>query len=250
MTMPRMIFFDYGGTLLYEPNFDPAKVNSKLLDFVVDNHGVTAQEYNECATKIFDEIRACSGGCLEVNEHLFLRYMADYFKFEFSAPIEQIEQEMFDTTECRYTPSVREMLRFLRDNGIKTGVVSNLCWSGQALKKRLRDRFPEHNFDLVITSSDFFFRKPSIQIFESAIRKSGFDADEIWFCGNSLKADVIGAHNAGLFPVWYNDSSIVEIGHETGNSEVTSLDFEYLQINSWTELMDCLTQHSKLIDLR
>ena len=86
MTMPKMILFDYGGTLLYEPNFDPAIVNSKLLDFVVDTHGITAQEYNECATKIFDEIRACSGGCLEVNEHLFLRYMADYFKFEFSAP--------------------------------------------------------------------------------------------------------------------------------------------------------------------
>lgn len=90
MTMPKMILFDYGGTLLYEPNFDPAKVNSKLLDFVVDNHGVTAQEYNECATKIFDEISACSGG-LEVNEHLFLRYTADYFMFEFSASIEQIE---------------------------------------------------------------------------------------------------------------------------------------------------------------
>ena len=69
MTMPKMILFDYGGTLLYEPNFDSAKVNSKLLDFVVDTHGITAQEYNECATKIFDEIRACSGGCLEVNEH-------------------------------------------------------------------------------------------------------------------------------------------------------------------------------------
>ena len=53
-----------------------------------------------------------------------------------------------------------------------------------------------------------------------------------------------------MFPVWYNDSSIVEIGHETGNSEVTSLDFEYLQINNWTEFMDCMTKHSKLIDLR
>lgn len=239
---PNAVIFDYGGTLLYEPEFDPLKMNSKLLDFVVDTHGVTAQEYNECATRIFDEIRACSGGNLEVNEHLFLRYMAEYFKFEFSAPIEQIEQEMFDSIECRYTPNVKKMLRFLSDNGIRTGVVSNLCWSGQTLKNRLRDKFPKHSFDFVITSSDYFFRKPCRQIFESAIREIGFEADELWFCGNSLKADIIGAHNGGFFPVWYNDSSIIELGHATENDKVTNLDFEYLQISNWTELVDCLTK--------
>lgn len=197
MTIPKMILFDYGGTLLYEPNFDPAKVNSKLLDFVVDTHGITAQEYNERATRIFDEIRACSGGCLEVNEHLFLRYMADYFKFEFSAPIEQIEQEMFDTTECRYTPSVREDFLALDD----------------CIRREYEEYYDIRKNPVIVTVPDILFiDEMRLEAGNCPIRLLQTEAphtdDSTLIVVENEKVLFLGDAAGGVFPTWEKDPAL------------------------------------------
>ncbi len=46
-------------------------------------------------------------------------------------------------------------------------------------------------------------RKPNRRLFEIALIKAGLEPGEVWFCGDSFAADVMGAHGAGIFPVLY-----------------------------------------------
>ena len=124
--------------------------------------------------------------------------------------------------------------------GIHTGIVSNLCWSGAALSRRLQEAFPEHNFDFVMTSSEYIFRKPDVHIFDMAVRKSELDKADICFCGNDKAVDIIGAHDAGLFPVFYDDISVPSRLHER-NDKIT-INFPYLHLSSWSDLIDELAE--------
>ena len=63
-------------------------------------------------------------------------------------------------------------------------------------------------------------------IFELALRKADLAADKIWYCGDSIKADVYGAHNAGIFPVHYDNPVFDDPYKLTG--EIKFPDFHYL----------------------
>ena len=128
------------------------------------------------------------------------------------------------------------MLAELRRLGIRTGVISNLCWSGTALTRRLNAAFPDHRFDFIMTSSEYIFRKPDEHIFDMAIRKSGVDKADIWYCGNDIEVDLAGAHGVGLYPVFYDDRSVPSKIHEKNDS--ATVDFPYLRIGCWQELVN------------
>ena len=136
------------------------------------------------------------------------------------------------------TPGAAEMLSCLQETGIRTGVISNLCWSGSALTRRLREAFPKHSFDFILTSSEYIFRKPDKHIFDMAIHKSGLDPNDIWYCGNDLAVDVLGAHSTGLSPVFYDDRSVPSKIHE--KNDALDADVEYLHLDNWTNLINIL----------
>ena len=136
------------------------------------------------------------------------------------------------------TPGAAEMLSCLQETGIRTGVISNLCWSGSALTRRLREAFPKHSFDFILTSSEYIFRKPDKHIFDMAIHKSGLDPNDIWYCGNDIAVDVLGAYSAGLFPVFYDDRSVPSKIHE--KNDALDADVEYLHLDNWTNLINIL----------
>ena len=87
-----------------------------------------------------------------------------------------------------------------------------------------------------MTSSDYFIRKPNSILFEIALKKAGLSADKVWFCGDSVYADVNGAHSVGMFPVLYDGSTDEEnpFAHQNDGTEI---DFEYLHIHDWREMV-------------
>lgn len=72
-------------------------------------------------------------------------------------------------------------------------------------------------------------RKPDKRLFEIALMKSGLTSDKVWYCGDSYSNDVVGANNAGIFPVYYSD---------TNNN--ANADFEYLSVRDWREMIETL----------
>jgi putative hydrolase of the HAD superfamily len=114
-------------------------------------------------------------------------------------------------------------------NSIKMGILSNSMFSSKTISQDLERHKMKSYFDFVITSSEYGIRKPNKLLFEIAIKKLNIEANEIWFIGDSLNEDIIGSKNAGMFPVWYNTKSY-------NKKNVT----EYLEINSWGELVQIL----------
>ena len=205
-----MILFDYGGTLMSEPDFDPASGNAAIYPYICQNpHNISLEEFGAYLLKLFDEIKALRGDLIEIHEHIFMKNVLEHFDMKLSVPLEEAEYITWNGISApRQTPGAADMLAFLRNNNIRTGVISNLCWSGSVLTRRLTEGFPEHNFEFILASSEYIFRKPDPHMFEMALRKSGLEKDEIWYVGNDMAADVVGAGSFGFHPVLYDDRSV------------------------------------------
>lgn len=242
MMKPEMILFDYGGTLIYEPNFCPHGGNAAIYPYICENpHNISLQEFSDYLLKLFDEIRALRGELIEIHEHIFLRHVLEHFEMKLSVSIPDAEWIMWNgISKGCMTPDADKMLAVLREKGIRTGIISNLCWSNAALTRRLKQFFPEHEFEFVMTSSEYIFRKPDIHIFDLAVRKSGLHPDQIWYCGNDIAVDVCGAHGAGLQPVFYDDRTVPSKFHEKNDALMAEVDFPYYRVGSWIELAEML----------
>jgi putative hydrolase of the HAD superfamily len=64
-------------------------------------------------------------------------------------------------------------------------------------------------FDVVVASTDIDAGKPDSAVFEHTLGLLGVDPGDTWHIGDSLSADVQGAHNAGLAAaVWLNRNGL------------------------------------------
>ena len=136
-------------------------------------------------------------------------------------------------------PGADSLIRYLNETGIRTGVISNNGWSGEALKERLDRLLPENRFEFVLSSADYMIRKPDRRLFEIALLKADLPPEKVWFCGDSYEKDVVGAHTAGIFPVWYEEETVERSPSNPAEAEEPS-GFPCLHIRSLRELTDIL----------
>ncbi len=101
------------------------------------------------------------------------------------------------------TAGIKDFLEYLKNKGIRTGVISNISYASSVVAERINRLLPENSFEFIITSSNYIFRKPNKRIFDLALEKAGLEPDEVWYIGDQYECDVKGALNAGLLPIWY-----------------------------------------------
>ena len=240
MRRPKMILFDYAHTLAWEPDADFLRGEKAVFAHVKDNpRGVTPEEAARLGTELFLAARDCRHTGWELHEHQQLRLKYDLLGLTLALPMNEIEKLLW-TAACpgEPMPGVQDMLAGLRERGIRTGVISNLGWTGEALADRLHRLLPEHAFEFVISSSDYGVRKPNPLIFRTALSKAGLSPEEVWFCGDQIDADVFGAQSTGLFPVWYEELTIPNgFSHKNTGLAITD---EHLHIHHWHELLNAL----------
>jgi len=93
-------------------------------------------------------------------------------------------------------------LRALRDSGLRTGLISNTHWPGEAHLYDL-DRFGLTPYlEHLVFSSDAEAWKPAPDVFEMGLEGLDLAAGEAVYVGDSLYFDVWGAQQAGLRAVW------------------------------------------------
>lgn len=240
MRQPRMILFDYAHTLLWEPQTDFLRGEEAVFRHVKSNpRNVTPAEAARLGTELFLAARDCRHSGWELHEHQQLRLKYDLLGLTFDLPMAELEELLWTAASPGAAmPGVQEMLAGLRARGIRTGVISNLGWTGKALAARLRRLLPEHEFGFVIASSDYGVRKPDPLIFRAALAKAALPPEEVWFCGDQIDADVFGAQSAGLFPVWYEELTIPN-GFARKNAGLT-IEGAHLHIHHWHELLGVL----------
>lgn len=210
LTKPRFILFDYGQTLVREFAFDGAKGYDALLAFASSNpHGVTGAQLQSDMEALNRELGRFDPATrhlrlIEYPEESISRFLFARRGVTFERDLRELEPVFWNAANpCEATDGVAAFLAWLREQGIGTGVVSNLSFCGETLRQRLADCLPDAVFSFIITSCDVLFRKPSPHIFEAALAKAGVPANDVWFCGDQFVPDMQGAAAVGMTPVWY-----------------------------------------------
>ena len=244
MDKPEMILFDYGGTLLCEPDWDNLRGERAVFEHVVSNprghtpEALSAWEQAYIRSRWFLRDHGVE---LPLKNMLRLKYELHGIRLDIS--YEEAEFLLWSNSslmseKCVY-PHIRQVLERLYEKGIRTGVVSNLGWSGGSLKKRIDALLPDNHFEFVLASSDYGVRKPDVRLFRVALGRAGLPPEKVWYCGNDEVKDVGGAKAAGMFAVHY-------LGHMEGDRKELPLEPARLPgtaaITDWLELPELIDQ--------
>lgn len=242
ISYPEMIIFDYGHTLLYEPGWDSRRGDEELFKYILKNpDNVTVDDYMEIIHEVYGQVmKVRKNENCDFSAAVADRTVSERLNMEFS--LTSLERQIVFWTAASkgaIMPGADIMLDYLNQKGIRTGVISNTIWSGEALRNRLDRLLPNNRFEFVIASSDYMFRKPSKVLFDIALNKSGLPPEKVWFCGDNPAADVEGAANADIFPVWYDND--IDFDRDNEKRFITPR-CEHLHIKEWHEMTDILEQ--------
>jgi len=129
---------------------------------------------------------------------------------------------------------VADVLRRLSNDRVLAAAVSNAAFSGRVLRGELARHGLADAFRFVLSSADVSSRKPSLPIFETALRRLGVGAAETWFVGDTFEEDIVGAKAAGLQPIWFSNGAPVD-----------SVIDHLAVVRDWTQFLDFYTTASR-----
>ena len=237
---PEFILFDYGNTIMWEPGFDYGRGERALFSHVVQGEStVTFEEFSRVHDEIFALTAKARDMDFEISESQMLKLKLDRLGLTLDVSLEEAEELLWDTcSEGECMPGLDRLLKCLYEQGICTAVVSNMGWSGENLTHRIDRLLPGNHFEFVLTSSDVGIRKPQPMIFEAALAMSGAAAQDVWFCGDNIRADLDGAHSAGIFPVMYESR---DVPNPWSGNEGLTIDYDHLKITHWDEMTELIS---------
>jgi len=236
---PEMIIFDYGNTLLNEPDSDFLRGEQALFGYIKSNKNNLTSEYvNAFAQRLIEETGRVRKQGFEIHERQFQRLVYEYLEIELSISYEEAERVFWDgVTPGAVMPGAGKMIDYINSRGIRSGVISNIMFSGKALSERLNRLLSNNRFEFVIASSEYALRKPGPMLFALALKKAGLEAEKVWFCGDNPQADVAGAAQVGIFPVWYDNDT--ECDYRDRAKETPPV-CRHLYIKEWDEMIEIL----------
>lgn len=234
MNKPKMILFDYGHTLVHETSINHERGVQAILAHATSNkNNISAQQASKMAVELFTEHGKARSEMLEIHNFALHRYLYEYLQIEIDLTPEEMEDVFWDAFAPGVAmPGTAQMLTDLKAMGIRTGVISNISYSGGSLARRIHRLLPQNSFEFIIASSEYGFRKPSPRLFEVALRKADLPAEEVWYCGDNPKMDIEGAAGAGLYPVWYQSHLERLYGDDT-DAEVCC---KHAVVTEWEQL--------------
>ena len=239
MKMPKMVLFDYGQTLIAEQKFDGVKGTEAVLQYATRNkYHLSAEQVQAKANEINQELGRFDPKKrhlfqIEIPNTMFTPYLYESQGIEISLSNAEIDT-VFWNAAAPGTPTegIKDFLDYLKNKGIRTGVISNISYNPSVVAERINRLLLDNTFEFIITSSNFLFRKPNKRIFDLALEKAQLRPDEVWYIGDQYECDVKGSLNAGMFPIWYIGALDLPYTVE----EVHSLDKNILTVTDWNEL--------------
>lgn len=235
MKKPKMILFDYGQTLVDEQLFDGVKGTEAVLKYATKNkYNKSAEELQAYANELNQELGRFDPEKrhlfqVEVPNYMFTKYLYESQGVQIPLSPEELDTVFWDAAAPgKPTDGIEEFLAFLKENQVRTGVISNISYCGNAVVKRINNYIPDNDFDFIIATSEYMYRKPNKRIFELALEKAGMQPEEVWYIGDQYQCDIVGAKEAGLFPVWYIGA--IDMKYEPRQDVCT--------IRNWKELIE------------
>ena len=238
MKKPKMILFDYGGTLLCEPEWDMLRGEQAVFQHVIKNpHHYTPEYLCSWESAYFQSLQKIRDLDAELTEIQLMRLKYELHGIQLDISYEDAEFVFWSNTapmtEKCLMPNIEKVLSYLHNEGIRTGVISNIGWTGISLKKRIDTLLPENHFEFIIASSDYGLRKPDVKLFQLALEKASLMPDEVWFCGNTYDKDIEGAQSAGISALLYQGDGRLHSFQEGGREGIPLL-------TDWNDLIRIL----------
>jgi len=228
MRRPEAVLFDLWGTLLNSVAFDPQQGHAAVLATCENPRGVSIEDVMDLGGRVISAtVPREEESALEFTQAGLLRMVADAFELRPRLAPEESEWVFWRASlQADLVDGVAELLREMQVLGMPMGVVSNSSFAGPTLERELGRQGIREFFRFVISSADYGVRKPDPLIFEVALRRLGLEATRVWFAGDNVGYDIVGARQAGIFPVAFNPRT--RIPEEVG---------EHAVISSWSQLI-------------
>ena len=204
---PAGLLFDYGGTLVEEVSVDPRAGNEWLLSRAAYRPPhVTVEQVLERANRVSQEVAGRRDHCqLETAWPALTRLIHDFFGIRFDAPLAELELGFWKASvETRPMPGAREALEQCHRWRLPVAVVSNSSFGEPVIRYELDKHGLADHLAFVMVSSEYSVRKPNVLLFETAAARLGILPKDIWFAGDQLDTDIVGAKAAGMTAVWFN----------------------------------------------
>ena len=234
MEMPKMILFDYGQTLIAEQGFNGIKGTEAVLKYAKKNkYHLSAEQVQAKANEINRECGRFDPEKrhlfqIEIPNTMFTPYLYESQGIEIALSNSEIDTVFWNAAAPGIpTDGIKAFLEYLKNKGIRTGVISNISYASSVVAERINRLLPENNFEFIITSSNYMFRKPNKRIFDLALEKAELRPDEVWYIGDHYECDVKGSLNAGLFPIWYIGA--IDLPYTEDKNILTVTDWEELR---------------------
>ena len=203
---PLGILFDLGDTLLTYLKFDPEAGHAATLKIANNPLGYTVADIDNHIKKLNrDLIPRREKAQVEFHPHIIQRHVYEALRITFDRTPEEVERVFWRAaTSWQPEPGVENTLEILRDKNIPMGIVSNAAFCGNTLMWEIEQQGLADYFRFLMSSADYWVRKPHPLLLETAAAKLGIKPADIWYVGNSPQYDIAAAHNAGMGAVWYN----------------------------------------------
>ena len=211
---PAAVTFDFGNTLTRDADFQlalAARVRH-ILDWL-ERRGAGAEE--EVVRAAVDSSgRAGFQSWQSTRRHFgagdSLEHILDELGVE-SAPEERAEllallEDPMPDRRLLAVDGVADVLRRLRDAGIRLGIVSNLAWGPGAVMRRHLARLGLLDFfdhGALAFSDEVGVLKPHPDIFRAALEPLGVEPERAAHVGDLKLTDVAGARELGIFSIRY-----------------------------------------------
>lgn len=192
------VIFDFDNTL-----YDYNSCNIKSLDRVFKH---IEENFNkEDVKKVYEiiniEIKLSNNYCNKFNKNIYFKRLLESLNIHLDK-LEYILKLYFDEFDANLPlyiyPNIEDFLKFLKQDNIKIGILSNNNFRQQY------DKLVKLNLisyiDYIQTSDENGYEKPHISMFHSIINKMKIPSENILMIGDNYEHDIEPAIELGLIP--------------------------------------------------
>lgn len=233
---PLGVLFDLGDTLLSHLIFDLEAGTRAVLKIARNPEGHTVADIHKRLEKMNrDLVPRREHAMVEFHPHIVQRHIYESLHITFDRDAEAVERVFWRAAmQWDREPGVEDMLIVLRDHDIPMGIVSNAAFCGNTLWWELERQGLSDYFRFLMSSADYWVRKPHPLIMETAAAKLGLEPAQVWFVGNSPHYDIAAAHSVGMGAVWYNRLDAPCDGPDP-----------HVEVKSWAEFTALFKQYAE-----
>lgn len=201
--MYKALFFDVDDTLLNFKLCSQAALSKALDCFNIPHDQCIFDLFYEIDNNLWNKQKQ---GLISVQNVLDCRFNELFTRLRIDVDSNKFKIIFQENLSGEYIlePGAYDIIRYLSAK-YKLYVASNGIFTMQQSRLKQANLFP--SFSDLFVSDDIGYEKPDIHFFEECLKRSRLKNEDVLFIGDSLEADMFGAHNSGIATCWYNPNN-------------------------------------------